>query len=101
MKWNDYVLRRKINADVWIRNRLINSKQMFCGWLARLDIELPTDDELNLMFPENKENVENEPEPITAERIDSPATRSLAGTGDDADLYPGGKSSPKFRGKRT
>lgn len=101
MKWNDYVLRRKINADVWIRNRSINSKQMFCGWLARLDIELPTDDELNLMFPEAKENVENEPEPITAERIDPSAARSLAGAGDDAGLHSGGKSSPKFRSKRT
>jgi hypothetical protein len=101
MKWTDYVLRRKINADVWIRNRSIDSKQMFCGWLARLDIELPSDDELNLMFPEKKEIVENEPESITTERIDPPAAWSLAGAGDDADLYPSGKSSPKFRGKRT
>ena len=101
MKWNDYVLRRKINADVWIRNRSINSKQMFCGWLARLNIELPSDDELNIMFPEAKENVENESEPITAEKIDSPTAWSLAGTGDDTDLHSDGKSSPKFRGKRT
>ena len=76
MKWTDYVLRRKINADVWIRNRSIDSKQMFCGWLARLDIELPSDDELNLMFPEKKEIVENEPESITTERIDPPAAWS-------------------------
>ena len=101
MKWTDYVLRRKINADVWIRNRSIDSKQMFCGWLARLDIELPSDDELNLMFPEKKEIVENEPESITTESIDPPAAWSLVGAGDDADLYPSGKSSPKFRGKRT
>jgi hypothetical protein len=101
MKWNDYTLRRKINVDVWLRNRSISSAQMFCSWLARLGVEAPSNDELNLMFPEKKENVENEPEPITAERIDPSTTWSLAGAGDDADLHPDGKSSLKLRGKRT
>lgn len=101
MKWNEYTLRRKINPEVWIRNRSIDSRQLFCVWLNRLGIELPSNDELSLMFPEKKEIVENEPEPSTPERIDPPATRSLAGAGDDAGLHSGGKSSPKFRSKRT
>lgn len=101
MKWNEYTLRRKINPEVWIRNRSIDNRQLFCVWLNRLGIELPSNDELNLMFPDNKEIIENEQKPSTTEKIDQLATRSLAGAGDDANLYPGGKSSSKLHGKRT
>ena len=100
MRWNDYVLRRRINVEEWLRSRSISAKEDFFRAISIIGVTPPAEEELLAMFPIHKEISKDGAEPRQIEERDTPTSRGLAGTGDDAGLHPDGKSGAKFRGKR-
>ena len=100
MRWNDYVLRRRINVEEWLMSRSISTKEDFFRAISIIGVTPPAEEELLAMFPIHKEIRKDGTEPGQIEERDTPAPRGVVGTGNDEGLHSDGKSGAKFRGKR-
>ena len=96
MNWNDYVIRRRIDAPRWLASKGISTSVQFLAKMVELDVDPPAEDQLTTMFPPE---VKNEPAALTPEGIDSSSTRSVVDEGDGSDLRPNGKRAPKLSGR--
>ena len=95
MNWNDYVIRRRIDAPRWLASKGISTSEQFLAKMVEIDVDPPAEDQLAIMFPPE---VKNEPATLTSEGIDTSPTRSVVNEGDRPDLRPNGKRAPKVSG---
>ena len=100
MNWNDYVVRRSIKSDQWLRARGVKDRDSFLKILRDLKVDPPDDSQIALMFPappKIEEAVKDEPATITAEGIDQAAPRSVVSEGNGTNQRSDRKRSSKVR----
>lgn len=101
MKWNDYIIRRRINnIEMWIQSRGLTSATAFCKELEKIGVLPPSDDVLQAFFPDKPAEVITDETNNATAGCDQTPTRGVVGSDDNVGLHSDGKQNFKFRNKR-
>jgi hypothetical protein len=73
MEWNNYVIRRRLDATAWIKSRNIMTKEQFLRALTEIKVDPPSEDVMAELFPAKKEPevVVLESEPATVPTVET------------------------------